>query len=102
MTVPERIRLVMRAQAGDRNRLVGLLRELQGPLRPYISGIGGKTSSEDVVQEALLRIWRDLKWLRDPKLLGYWSYRIATRCSFKCLKKNRYLQADNSGLYTSQ
>jgi RNA polymerase sigma-70 factor (ECF subfamily) len=95
MTGPEQIRLVLRAQAGDRDSIETLLRELQDPLRSYISGIVGNTAAEDVLQQALILIWRDLKWLRDPELLRCWSYRIASRCSFKWLKKSRYPHVDS-------
>jgi RNA polymerase sigma-70 factor, ECF subfamily len=96
MTDTEHIRVALRAQAGDRDSIEALLRELQPPLRSYIAGLVGLTSVDDVLQEALFQIWRDLRWLREPELLRHWSYRIASRCSFKWLKKNRrFLQADN-------
>jgi RNA polymerase sigma-70 factor (ECF subfamily) len=96
MTDTEQLRVVLRAQAGDRDSIETLLRALQQPLRPYISGLVGLTSADDVLQEALFQIWRDLRWLREPELLRPWSYRIASRCSFKWLKRNRRsLQADH-------
>lgn len=89
MTDAEQIRMILRAQAGDRDSVEALLQELQQPLRSYVSGLVGLTPAEDVLQETLFLIWRDLKWLRKPELLRPWSYRIASRCSFKWLKKNR-------------
>jgi DNA-directed RNA polymerase specialized sigma24 family protein len=56
MTGSEQIRLVLRAQAGDRESIEALLRQLQDPLRSYVSGIVGVTSAEDVLQEALFLI----------------------------------------------
>lgn len=89
MTETEQIRITLRAQAGDRDSLETLLRALQRPLWAYVAGLVGPTSADDVLQELLLQICRDLKWLRDPTLLTPWSYRIASRCSFKWLKRNR-------------
>ena len=49
------------------------------------------------MQETLIQICRDLKWLRKPELIGPWSYRIASRCSFKWLKRNRrFAQYDHN------
>jgi RNA polymerase sigma-70 factor (ECF subfamily) len=97
MTGSEQIRTVLKAQAGDRDSIEALLRELQQALRGYISGLVGAASAEDVLQETLFLIWRDLKWLREPELIRPWSYRIASRCSFKFLKKNRRaLQAEDN------
>jgi RNA polymerase sigma-70 factor, ECF subfamily len=96
MTDTEQIRIVLRAQTGDRDSIEALLRELQPPLRSYLSGLVGLTAVDDVLQEALFQIWRDLRWLREPELLRPWSYRIASRCSFKWLKrKRRFVQADS-------
>jgi len=59
----------------------------------------GPDSADDVLQEVLIQIWRDLRWLREPELIKPWSYRIASRCSFKCLKRNRrFLPADPEAL----
>lgn len=89
--------MVLRAQAGDRDSIEMLLRELQSSLRPYVTGIVGPTSADDVLQETLIQICRDLKWLRNPELVTPWSYRIASRFSFKWLKrKRRFVQPDVS------
>ena len=96
MTENEQVRLILMAKAQDRDSVEALLRQLQTPLHNYISGIVGLTAAADVLQETLVQIWRDLKWLREPELIRPWSYRIASRCSFKWLKRERrFIQADN-------
>ena len=95
MTDAEQIRLVLRARSGDRDSVEALLRQLSAPLRSYIARINGPNSTDDVLQEVLIQIWRDLRWLREPELIKPWSYRIASRCSFKWLKRNRrFVQVD--------
>jgi len=89
MTDSEQIRLVLMAQAGDRDSTEALLGRLATPLGSYIARMIGPSSADDVLQETLIQIWRDLRWLREPELIKPWSYRIASRCSFKWLKQNR-------------
>jgi len=72
-------RLVLRAQAGDRDALECVLRDLQKPLLGYISGVVGRTAANDVLQETLLQICRKLKWLHQPELFRPWAYPIASR-----------------------
>lgn len=96
MTDAEQIRLVLRAQAGDRDSVEALLGQLSAPLRSYIARIIGSIATDDVLQETLIQIWRDLRCLREAELIKPWSYRIASRCAFKCLKRNRrFVQVDN-------
>ena len=64
MTDAEQIRLVLRAQAGDRDSVEALLGQLSAPLRSYIARIIGSIATDDVLQETLIQIWRDLKCLR--------------------------------------
>ncbi len=85
MTDGDELRVVLRARAGDRDSMEKLLSDLQNPLRAYISGIVGPTSADDVLQNTLIQICRDLKWLREPQLIVPGSYRVASRCSFKTL-----------------
>src|SRR5271165_4333607 len=90
MTDPKReARLVLLAQSGDRDALESVLREVQMILLRYISGLVGASGAEDVLQDVFLDIWRNLKWLRDPELFRPWAWRIASRASFKFLKRER-------------
>ncbi len=82
-------RLVIQASAGDRDALEILLSGMQPYLLRYISRLVGRTAADDVLQETFLQVCRNLKWLRDPKLIRPWAYRIASRVSFACLKRER-------------
>jgi len=83
--------LVLQARAGDREALEQLLLNVQGRLLAYVTGVVGRTAADDVLQEVLLQIYRQLKWLREPELFIPWTYRIASRASFKFLKRVRRL-----------
>jgi RNA polymerase sigma-70 factor, ECF subfamily len=91
MTTGEReTLLVVRAQSGDREALDELLRSIQEPLFRYVLRVASdRAMAEDVVQEVFLRIYRKLVWLEDPALFRPWAYRIATRETFKHLKRER-------------
>jgi RNA polymerase sigma-70 factor (ECF subfamily) len=82
--------LALRAQAGDREAFDQLFRLLQEPLYRYIfSLVGARALAEDILQEVFILIYRKIRWLREPQLLRPWAYRIATRESFKHLKRER-------------
>jgi RNA polymerase sigma-70 factor (ECF subfamily) len=82
--------LALRAQAGDREAFDQLFRLLQEPLYRYIFSLtGARALAEDILQEVFILIYRKIRWLREPGLLRPWAYRIATRESFKHLKRER-------------
>lgn len=83
---------VLRAQSGDAEALNALLKAVQAPLYRYILSLVREQSlAEDVLQEVFLRIYRKLRWLREPRVFRAWAYRIATRESFRHLKQERQL-----------
>jgi RNA polymerase sigma-70 factor (ECF subfamily) len=104
MTNPSReARLVLRAQAGDRDALKIVLRDVQTPLLRYILGLVGRTAADDVVQEALWQICRNVKWLHQPELFRPWAYRIASRASFAFLKREkRWSKAGNQDVLSEE
>lgn len=82
--------LVLRAQSGDMEALDGLLRAVQDPLYRYIFSLVREASlAEDVLQEVFMRIYRKLSWLKEPKVFRAWAYQIATRETFRHLKRER-------------
>ena len=89
---------VLRAQCADRDALELLLDSVQPSLRRYVLGITGPAHADDVRQDALIAIARDLKWLEDPDLFRAWAFRIASRIAFRHLKKERRWQGDDSRL----
>ena len=82
-------RLVLQASTGDREALEILLSGMQPYLFRYILRLVGRTAAHDVLQETFLQICRNLKWLREADLIRRWAYRIASRASFACLKRER-------------
>jgi RNA polymerase sigma-70 factor, ECF subfamily len=80
--------LIVRAQAGDRQALEQVLTDIAPRLRRYLVRITGDRA-DDVLQETLFRIWRNLGWLREPVLFRPWAYRIATREAFRHLRRER-------------
>ena len=94
--------LVLRAQSGDREALEALLESARRFLHRYVLGmVGDPSSTDDVLQEALVRIYRKLPWLDDATLFRPWAFRIASREAFRLLAKRRQARGrdtDDSGL----
>ena len=91
---------VLRAQSGSHEALDELLRMLQDPLFRYVrSMVQNQSQAEDILQEVFFRIYRKLKWLREPRALRPWAYQIASRETFRYLKReksrNREVVDDN-------
>jgi RNA polymerase sigma-70 factor (ECF subfamily) len=81
---------VLRAQSGDGEALNALLEAVQAPLYRYVlSLVREEPLAEDILQEVFLRIYRKLRWLREPQVFRAWAYQIATRESFRHLKQER-------------
>lgn len=68
------------AQAGDPAALERVLRELQPDIRRYARRQCHRTSSiEDVVQEALIVLYRRVGSVRDPLAVAGWVFRVVSR-----------------------
>jgi RNA polymerase sigma-70 factor (ECF subfamily) len=68
------------AQAGDPVALERMLRELQPDIRRYARHQCHRTTAiEDVVQEALIVLYRRLSTVRDPLAIAGWIFRVVTR-----------------------
>ena len=91
MNIPKReIFLILRAQTGDRAAFDELLKSIQAALFQYIFRLVGEHgAAEDIMQEVFLIIYRKLRWLENPQLFLAWAYRIASRETFKRLKRER-------------
>lgn len=82
--------LIERAQAGDREAFASVAFSLN----PRLYGVARRIlrdteAAGDAVQEALVRIWRDLPALREPERLEAWSYRLLVRACQDELRKRR-------------
>jgi len=86
----KQIWLVLQAQSGSREALDELFKSVQEPLFRYIvTVVNDRHLAEDVLQEVFIRIYRKLRWLREPQAFRAWSYQIATREAFRYLKRER-------------
>ena len=82
--------LVLRSQTGDKTAFDELLKRVQQRLFRYIYRLtGNRALAEDVLQEVFIIIYRKLRWLENPKLFRAWAYRIASRETFRHLKKEK-------------
>src|SRR6266480_4187172 len=83
--------LVLRAQRGDRAALDATLKSIQRPLFGYIARLLARSSvaAEDVLQATLLRIVRNLEWLKEARYFRTWTFRIASREAFRALGRSR-------------
>ena len=79
MTAVDRT-LFAAAQAGDPIALERVLSDLQPDIRRYARRQCHRTTAiEDVVQEALLVLYRRVGTIRDPLALAGWLFRVVTR-----------------------
>ena len=81
---------VLQAQSGSHEALNELFRTVQEPLYRYIvSLVHEQQLAEDILQEVFIRIYRKLRWLREPRAFHAWAYQIASREAFRYLNRER-------------
>jgi RNA polymerase sigma-70 factor, ECF subfamily len=89
VTTRQEAQWVLRAQVGDREAIEALLRSAQPLLTRYVRAIVGVADAEDVTQDVMVLIYRNLWMLSTADLWRPWMYRIASRAAFRYLKKRR-------------
>ena len=81
---------MLQAQSGSREAVDELFKSVQEPLYRYIVAVvKEKQLAEDILQEVFIRIYRKLRWLREPRAFRAWCYQIASREAFRYLKRER-------------
>src|SRR5262245_3180492 len=81
---------VLLAQSGSHEALNELFKLLEAPLFRYLKNlVREEFKAEDILQEVFIRIYRKLKWLREPRALRPWAFQIATREAFRYLKREK-------------
>ena len=81
---------VLQAQSGSHEALNELFKSVQEPLFRYIvSLVRDQHRAEDILQEVFIRIYRKLRWLREPEAFRAWTYQIASREAFRYLHRER-------------
>jgi DNA-directed RNA polymerase specialized sigma24 family protein len=63
--------LVLLAQQSDVAAFEELLRRLHGPLRQYVTRMVGGSDADDVLQDAAIRIYRNIRFLREPSVFRH-------------------------------
>src|SRR5215475_4968527 len=81
---------VLQAQSGSHEALNELFKSVQEPLFRYlVSLVKDQHRAEDILQEVFIRIYRKLRWLREPEAFRAWAYQIASREAFRYLHRER-------------
>jgi RNA polymerase sigma-70 factor (ECF subfamily) len=81
---------VLQAQSGSHDALNELFKSVQEPLFRYIlSLVRDSHLAEDILQEVFIRIYRKLRWLREPHAFRAWTYQIASRETFRYLNREQ-------------
>ena len=81
---------VLQAQSGSHEALNELFKRVQEPLFRYIvTLVRNQHLAEDILQEVFIRIYRKLRWLREPEAFRAWTYQIASREAFRYLNRER-------------
>ena len=89
MTSPDETMWALRAQCGDREALEQLLRSVRPALHRYVRRLAGDADADDVVQDVLVSIARNVVWLIEPRVFRPWAFRIASRAAFSLLRRVR-------------
>jgi RNA polymerase sigma-70 factor, ECF subfamily len=85
----DEILMVLLAQQGDVAALEELLRRLHGPLRQYVNRMVGASDADDVMQDSAIRLYRNIRYLREPAAFRAWAFRIATRIALRYLERSK-------------
>ncbi|WP_135546600.1 RNA polymerase sigma factor [Paenibacillus cymbidii] len=82
--------LIKAAQAGDRDALVTLLREIEPHVyRTAYYMLGNEQDALDVAQEALIRIYTKIQTYEEKALFKTWVQRIVTNICIDKFRKKR-------------
>ncbi|MEW6572379.1 MAG: sigma-70 family RNA polymerase sigma factor [Bacillota bacterium] len=86
----DEISLVKRCQQGDRDAFRTLVERLSTKaLRTAYLIVNRKDTAEDVVQEAFIQCYREIKRLRSPETFETWFYRMLVRLSRRIASKEK-------------
>src|SRR4051794_23008299 len=87
--------LVRRAQAGDRDAFDALATASYDHMYSIARRIlRDAAAAEDAVQDAVIRIWRDLRSLRDIERYDAWSNRLLIRSCQDQSRRSRRFKAE--------
>ena len=79
-----------RIRRGDRDAFDLFFDRFGGPLLGYLTGMAGEPAlAEDLLQETLLRVYRNIGRYRERGLFRAWVFRIATNLALSHLRRRR-------------
>ncbi|NRY59306.1 RNA polymerase sigma factor [Clostridium beijerinckii] len=89
--------LVIKIQSGDMNALGELFEIYKNESFKYSYLItGSKYTSEDIVQEAFISCYNNIRSLKNPKFFKSWFFKMLTRIAWRYAKKDKKsLPVDN-------
>ncbi|MBE6090173.1 MAG: RNA polymerase sigma factor [Clostridium beijerinckii] len=89
--------LVIKIQSGDMNALGELFEIYKNESFKYSYLItGSKYTSEDIVQEAFISCYNNIKSLKNPEFFKSWFFKMLTRIAWRYAKKDKKsLPVDN-------
>ncbi len=91
--------LVRRAQAGDREAFEALAATSYDQMYAISRRVlRDGAAAEDAVQETLIRIWRDLRSLRDVERYDAWSKRLLIRSCHDQWRRTRRIRTEIGGI----
>jgi RNA polymerase sigma-70 factor (ECF subfamily) len=62
---------------------------MHAPLRKYVRSLAGESSTDDILQDVSLQMFRQIRQLRESRVFRAWVFRIASRISFHYLKRQK-------------
>jgi RNA polymerase sigma-70 factor (ECF subfamily) len=84
------VELIEAAQNGDREALIKILRTIErDAYKTAYYMLGNRQDAQDVTQETLLRIARNIKNYENKALFQTWVYRIVHNLCIDCLRKHK-------------
>jgi RNA polymerase sigma-70 factor (ECF subfamily) len=84
-------RIARRIRRGEERAFDAFFERFGGPLLGYLTGmVGGRDAAEDLLQETVIRIHRNIERYRERGAFRSWVYRIATNAALSELRRARY------------
>lgn len=84
-------RIARRIRRGEVMAFDAFFERFGGPLLGYLTGmVGGRETAEDLLQETVIRIHRNIDRYREQGAFRAWVYRIATNAALSELRRARY------------
>jgi RNA polymerase sigma-70 factor (ECF subfamily) len=90
--------LILRLKQGERSAFDVLVqRYRQQGFAICYNLVGNPEDAQDVLQEAFIKVYRNIKNFREDSAFATWFYRILTNCSLDFLRKKKVLNKHFTG-----